>query len=222
MQEISKSKFGLPDPVYPRGVDLKLEARTARQRLYPVTALYSGYALVVLGAGLASARPFLALASFAAGVASWTYIEYLAHKYILHGRFPDGPGRFRSLLHRRFDHLHFEHHARPWDGRHINGTIRDTLPVVAVFAAASWLAPLYGLPAFVAGILQSYIVEEWVHHSVHFYNFRNRYFRYIRRHHLYHHSPRGAEVAFGLTNGIWDVLRNTRIPAEERRRLYQH
>ena len=43
---------------------------------------------------------------------------------------------------------------------------------------------------FVAGILQAYVVEEWVHHSVHFYQFENLYFRYIKRHHLYHHSPR--------------------------------
>jgi sterol desaturase/sphingolipid hydroxylase (fatty acid hydroxylase superfamily) len=73
---------------------------------------------------------------------------------------------------------------------------------------------------FIAGLIQCYILEEWVHHSVHFYNFRNRYFRYIRKHHLYHHSPRGGEVAYGLTNGVWDVLRNTRIPAHERKRLY--
>jgi hypothetical protein len=222
MPKISKSKYGLPDPVFTPGVDLKLQARIARHRLYPVSLLYSAYALATLGAGLLSARPALALACFTAGVACWSYVEYLAHKYILHGRFPDGPGSLRRLLHSKFDHLHFEHHARPWDGNHINGTIRDTLPVVAVFAAASWLAPAWSLPAFVAGIVQSYILEEWVHHSVHFYNFRNRYFRYIRKHHLYHHSPRGAEVAFGLTNGLWDVLRHTRIPLEERRRLYGH
>ena len=46
------------------------------------------------------------------------------------------------------------------------------------------------------------------------------YFEYIRRHHFYHHSARGRDLAFGLTSGIWDVPLGTRIPAEERERLH--
>jgi hypothetical protein len=218
---ISKSLNGLPDPRFPQGVDLKVEACRSRRRLYPVSILYSAYSLTVLVAALAwSRRPVISALSFLVGIATWTYVEYLAHRYILHGRFPDGKGWLQHFLHKRFDHLHYEHHQRPWDGNHINGTIKDTLPVVAVVALLSFLAPLHTLPVLVAGILQAYIAEEWVHHSVHFYNFSGRYFRYIKRHHLYHHSPQGSEVGFGLTNGIWDVLRHTRIPPAARALLY--
>jgi sterol desaturase/sphingolipid hydroxylase (fatty acid hydroxylase superfamily) len=220
--EISKSLNGLPNPRFPEGVDLKVEARRSRRRLYPVTILYSLYSLGVLTFALLSGRRLpVVLAFFLAGIGVWTYVEYLAHRYVLHGRFPDGRGLVQHFLHTRFDHLHYEHHQRPWDGNHINGTISDTLPLVAIVSLASFLAPVHTLPVLVAGILQSYIAEEWVHHSVHFYNFRGRYFTYIKRHHLYHHSPRGSEVGFGLTNGIWDVLRSTRIPAEARARLYR-
>jgi sterol desaturase/sphingolipid hydroxylase (fatty acid hydroxylase superfamily) len=59
-----------------------------------------------------------------------------------------------------------------------------------------------------------------VHHSVHFCRFKNRYFRYIRRHHLYHHSPKGSEAGYGLTNGIWDIVYSTRFPEPIRRALY--
>jgi sterol desaturase/sphingolipid hydroxylase (fatty acid hydroxylase superfamily) len=65
------------------------------------------------------------------------------------------------------------------------------------------------------------VVEEWVHHSVHFYQFRNPYFRYIKRHHLYHHSPIGMHVGYGLTSGLWDVVGGTRIPPDMRRALYR-
>jgi len=219
--EISKSLSGLPNPRFPAGVDLAREARRSRRRLYPVTILYSCGSLGVLVAAIATGHSLpVVLGFYLAGAGLWTYVEYLAHRYILHGRFPDGEGWVRHFLHQRFDHLHYEHHQRPWDGNHINGTISDTLLVVVLFAALSFLAPLHTLPVLLAGILQAYIVEEWVHHSVHFYNFRDRYFRYIKRHHLYHHSPRGSEVGFGLTNGIWDVLCHTRIPAEERARLH--
>src|SRR5262245_21958668 len=218
--EISKSKNGLPDARFPQGIDLKVEARKSRHRLYPVTLVYSTFAWATLLNAFNGGHAWAALAWFAAGAVCWTYIEYLAHRYVLHGRFPAGPGPLRRLLHGAFDHLHYEHHARPWDGNHINGTLRDTLPIVLPAALLSFLAPLHTAPVLVGGILQFYILEEWVHHSVHFYRFKGRYFRYIKKHHLYHHSPRGSEVGFGLSNGIWDVLRGTRIPSAERQLLY--
>jgi sterol desaturase/sphingolipid hydroxylase (fatty acid hydroxylase superfamily) len=92
--------------------------------------------------------------------------------------------------------------------------------VLLVFAAIGWLFPLPTGPMLVAGIVAGYVVEEWVHHSVHFYRVDNRYFQYIRRHHLYHHSPKGMEVAFGLSNGFWDIVWDTRISEDERIALY--
>lgn len=198
----------------------EVEARRARQRLYPVSVLYSIYALTVLGFALASKRPGVAALSFLLGACVWTLIEYLVHRHILHGRFIDGPGIFQHFLHKYFDHLHWEHHKRPWDGNHINGTIEDTIAFAAPLALLSFLAPLWWMPVFLAGILQAYIVEEWVHHSVHFYQSDNRYFRYIKRHHLYHHSPKGMNIAFGLTNGFWDIAYDTRIPPGIREALY--
>ena len=200
-------------------IDRPTEARKARHRLYPVTVLYSLFAASVLVMGLRT-RPRLAFLSFGLGVAIWTALEYWVHRFILHGRFPDGPGVFQHFLHKYFDHLHWEHHKRPWDGNHINGTISDTLPFVGPLALVSLLLPAWSLPALLAGILQAYIVEEWVHHSVHFYDFRGKYFRYIKRHHLYHHSPKGMNVAYGLTNGFWDIVYETRIPPDVREALY--
>lgn len=59
-----------------------------------------------------------------------------------------------------------------------------------------------------------------MHHSVRFCPFRSRYFRYIKRHHPYHHSPRGSDIAFGLASGFWDVVYETRIGQGVRRALY--
>jgi sterol desaturase/sphingolipid hydroxylase (fatty acid hydroxylase superfamily) len=196
------------------------EARKARRRFYPSTVVYTVYALTVGYFALRSGRPMAAIAYFAGGIAVWTLIEYLFHRFVLHGRFPAGPGPLRWFAHAYLDPLHWEHHKRPWDGNHINGTLKDTLPVLVVFAAIGWLFPLPTGPMLVVGIVAGYVVEEWVHHSVHFYRFDNRYFQYIRRHHLYHHSPKGMEVAFGLSNGFWDIVWDTRIPEEERIALY--
>lgn len=209
---MSKSRLGIPLPEPPLGIDLAAEARQARHRLYPVTILYSTYAVGLLTAALA-AGSWTAALWFAAGVATWTLVEYLVHRYVLHGVFPSGPGRLRRFLHHRFDDLHWRHHLQPWNGAHINGTIRDTGPFAAALVAVSFLAPWGTLPVFLAAVLQSYVVEEWVHQSVHFYGFHGRYFRYIKRHHFFHHhGPRGAQVAFGLSSGIWDSAFGTAGP----------
>jgi hypothetical protein len=216
-----KSETGLPPPGFPRDVDLRGEARRARRRLLPVTLLYTAYACTVLVFAVRSPRPlWVTLVWYLLGAAAWTYLEYFAHRRVLHGVFPNGPGLVARILHRRFDHLHWEHHARPWDGNHVNGTTRDTLPLLALPALLSFLAPVATLPTFMAGFIQAYIVEEWVHHSVHFCHFKGRYFQYIRKHHLYHHGPRGAEVAYGLTSGLWDRILSTPIDPETRRLLY--
>jgi sterol desaturase/sphingolipid hydroxylase (fatty acid hydroxylase superfamily) len=215
---ILKSVDGIPDPIYPPGIDLKRQARTARRRFYPVTLLYTLYGLPVIWRA-ARVHLWSTLAFVALGIGCWTLVEYLVHRFVLHGRFPDGRG-LRHTVHRFFDTSHGDHHLRPWDGMYINGFL-DTLPFALLLAGLSWLFPLATAPVFVAALLVCYVAEEWVHYSVHFHRFRWRYFDYIRRHHLYHHSPRGKEIAFGLTNSLWDVALETRIPAADRRLLYR-
>ncbi len=215
---VLKSVHGIPNPIYPPGIDLPREARTARRRFYPITALYCAYGLPLIAVA-APTHPWSTLGFVAAGVAFWTLLEYLVHRFVLHGRFPDGGG-LKHVVHRLLDTSHGDHHLRPWDGMYINGFF-DSLALAVPLVALGWLFPLHTAPVFVATLLLCYVAEEWVHYTVHFHRFRWRYFDYIRRHHMYHHSPRGKDIAFGLTNSIWDVALSTRIPAEDRERLYR-
>ena len=125
--------------------------------------------------------------------------------------FPKGKGPVRGLLHHLFDASHADHHARPWDGNHINGHL-DTL-----FVAVGGAAQLPGAGGTTGGrgrrpvrVLRG---EEWAHHAMHFWNFRWRYFQYLRARHLFHHSRHGAGTAFGITSDFWDKVFGTRIPA---------
>ncbi len=210
-------------PWFPRGtIDLAAERQTALRRLAPLVAFYTSFTLLLLGMAMAySPYRWRSVAFFLLGMALWTPLEYFVHRRILHGPFPDGTGFWKHLLHKQFDHLHWEHHLKPWSGKTISGSLDQTLPVVFVLAALSFLAPPYTLLLTVAGIAQSYVLEEWVHYSVHFEHYKGRYFRYIKKHHLYHHSPRGVETGFGLTNGFWDIVFNTRLPEDARALLYQ-
>lgn len=199
------------------------QAKISRRRLYPMTAFYSVYSTIVLILGAGSAHPLVALGFYLSGIPTWTLVEYLFHRYVLHGRFSPGKGIVRRFLHERLDPLHWDHHKNPMDGWHISGELKDILPLFVIAAPASFLFPLWSLPMLLAGVVQSYIFEEWVHHSVHFYRFRNSYFKYMRKHHFYHHSPEGTNLGYGLTSGLWDVFFKTRYPLNVRRALYgQH
>ncbi len=221
----SGDEIGLVSP-QGRGL-VAVEERRARRGLYPITVLYSSYSGCVLAAAF-SAHLALALSFFVIGMAVFTVVEYLVHRYILHGRFPDGKGWMKHVLHGVLNRQegiagpagHAEHHKRPWDGNHINGHV-DTVPMAVILVLLSFIAPSYTAPVLMAGILFGHLVEEWVHHAVHFWTFKSRYFEYIRRHHLYHHTPKGSEVAYGLTNGFWDTVYQTRIPEADRKLLYR-
>lgn len=196
------------------------QARISRHRLYPVTLFYTTYAVIVLAFAFHSPHPRIALLFLLAAVPVWTLVEFFFHRYILHGRFGPGEGFLRRFAHERLDPLHWEHHERPFDGLHINGAIGDLLGLFVVAAPLSFIAPIYTLPTLLAGVVECYVLEEWIHHSVHFYDLRDPYFRYIKRHHGFHHAPAGTELGYGLTNGFWDVVFNTHYPEAVRRVLY--
>ncbi len=220
MYTLLKSTAGsFPAPSFPRGIDLELEERKARRRLYPVTVVYPLGLLILMTLAFRSSRLARGFGFGLLGVASWPLVEYLVHRHVLHGVFPKGQSLFRRCLHQLFDASHADHHARPWDGLYINGHL-DTLLAATVMVPLSLLAPRYSASVWVATLLVCYVAEEWVHHATHFCNFRWTYFQYVRRRHLYHHSPRGAGVAYGITSGIWDCVLRTRIPWRERRLLH--
>lgn len=200
------------------------QAAISRRRLYPVTAFYTVYSIILLALASRSAHPFRAVVFYLLGIPVWTLVEYVTHRYILHGRFQKSQvwykKWYKDFAHNRLDPLHWEHHERPNDGMHINGVIKDLLPLFAVCAPLSFLLfPFYSAPMLLAGVTLSYVAEEWIHHCIHYYNFRNPFFRYIKAYHLYHHTSQGMKRGFGISSGFWDIIFKTRFPDNVRRRL---
>jgi sterol desaturase/sphingolipid hydroxylase (fatty acid hydroxylase superfamily) len=195
------------------------QARKSRKSLYRTSAWYTTYAMIVLVLTLRSRHPIVGLVFYAMGLASYTLVEYFTHRWLFHYQFEDKPG-IDHYLHKIFDSMHNGHHENPLDGDHISGRLRDLLPLFVVAAPLSFIAPIYTLPVMLAGNVQGYIITEWIHHAMHFYKFRDPYFRYARRHHFYHHSPKGKDRGYGVTNGFWDICFKTRYPAEVRWALH--
>jgi len=219
MYTLLKSEIGsFPEPQFPTGIDLDAEDLKARRRLYPVTIVYSVGLVVALAAAVLRGHALVAAGFVVLGVLTWIPLEWFTHRYILHGVFPKRGGPVARALHYLLDATHADHHARPWDGMYINGHV-DTLWVAMVLVPLTFLAPSYTAPVWAATVFLCYMLEEWTHHAMHFWNFKSRYFRYIRGRHLFHHSRHGVGLAFGVTSGVWDVVAGTRIPAPVRRQL---
>ena len=203
----------------PFAIYKRRQAAHARYRLYPLTVFYTVYALLVLIVAFSTTHPWTAAVFFSAGCAIWTLVEYFFHRYVLHGRFSPGKGIIRRFLHERLDPLHWDHHMRPFDGRHVSGELKDILPLFFVAAPVSFLFPVYTAPVVLAGVVQSYVSEEWLHYALHFSNSRLPLFRRMKKYHLYHHSPRGIDKGYGITTRFWDGVFDTRFPQSVRRSL---
>lgn len=157
-------------------------------------------AVVALSAWLVLRSPAglaLPLLGFAwAGLASWSALEYVLHRFVLHGLQP-------------FARWHGEHHRRP---AALIGT--PTLVSALLFGllvalpGVLLLGPWRG-GALTLGVLVGYLVYATVHHALHHWKLTSpwwqaRKFAHARHHHLL------QPCCFGVTSGLWDrVLRTS-------------
>lgn len=142
--------------------------------------------------------------SFLIGAFTWTFLEYVIHRWLGHDR------RFRGNA---FGEEHLRHHV---EGNYFAPT-RKKLQVAAVAALVT------GVPAFllggaigvaaVAGFLVAYGGYEWLHRREHTHAGIGPYGRWARRHHFHHHFVDGR-VNHGVTSPLWDLVFGTyRRPA---------
>jgi cyclopropane-fatty-acyl-phospholipid synthase len=130
------------------------------------------------------------------GLGAWTLVEYVLHRFVLHGMQP-----FRAW--------HAEHHRRP---RALIGTptiLSTALIAALVFLPVLVLSDLWLASALTFGLLTGYMVYAIVHHAIHHWRAETAWLRQIKRHHALHHSPVAAASRFGVTSALWDVVFRT-------------
>ena len=165
-------------------------------------------ALVVMLRPLSPGVSALGLAG-AAALAFLLYplIEYLLHRFLLHGRFLYRTP-FTVDLWRR---IHYDHHSDPDNLQVLFGALPTTLPAMIVATVPSGLligGPAGAAASFAAGVV-SVLVYEFCHTVDHLpYAPRNPLLRAVKRLHLLHHlhNERGN---FGITSFVVDRLLGT-------------
>jgi len=203
----------------------RAQERISRRKILSTTAVYLPYFLIVMGMAVYSGYVLRAIAFVPVGAALWMAFEYYSHRYVLHAHFAVSHVWYKFpytwLANKFLDPMHFQHHERPFDGNHTSGRLRDMLMLFIPFAPLSWwLFPPYTASVVAATFFFGYIFEEWVHHTTHYYTFKNPYLRYMRKHHMYHHTKKGMKGGFGTSSGVLDYLAGTRYPEPIREKLY--
>lgn len=157
-------------------------------------ALY-GVAVLVLAAFLLLYGPReqgLVIAAFALlGLGSWTAIEYLLHRFVLHGLQP-------------FRRWHAEHHQRPTALICTPTILSAALIAVLVFLPALALGNVWRASALLLGVVTGYLVYGITHHATHHWRANNAWLKRRKRWHAMHHRQHEQSGCYGVSSGFWD------------------
>ena len=166
---------------------------------------YALYRAIAVPAALAFRLP----AGILLGLAAWTLVEYVMHRFVFHFR----P---RTAWQERLSFLfHGVHHAQPM--------VKSRLvmpPALSIPLAGFWYGVLYlvagvllGAQAWIgpvfAGLILGYMAYDLTHYATHHFKVRWAAFQYIRRYHLHHHTQT-PEKRFGVTSPLWDIVFGTK------------
>ena len=162
-------------------------------------ALYGG-AVVILSSLLAWRAPpglwsMLSLLVLA-GLLSWTLIEYLLHRFVLHGLQP-------------FKGWHEEHHARPTALICAPTLLSAVLFFILVFLPALELGNLWAACAVTLGVVSGYLAYAITHHAVHHWRGNSQWLKKRKHWHALHHACAAEPGRYGVSSSFWDRVWGT-------------
>lgn len=143
-----------------------------------------------------NATPFWEMTAYIIfGVFSWTFYEYVMHRWLMHG---GGP----------LTSQHDDHH------RHPKALLGNKPWMTIVLSAVLWVS-LYEVfgedfaSCYTVGVLWGYLVYCLIHVNIHHGNPAYLHFTFPRlyRHHIGHH--RGGRHNFGVSTQLWDIIFRT-------------
>jgi len=138
-----------------------------------------------------------------AGVLGWTLVEYLLHRFVLHGLQP-----FRGW--------HAAHHDRPTALICAPTLLSAGLIVALVFVPAWLLAGLWRACALTLGVLIGYLAYAVTHHATHHWRADTGWLRRRKLWHAAHHHLPNPQC-FGVTSGFWDHVFGSLPPTPRQR-----
>ena len=153
------------------------------------------------------AAPWEILLYFLAGMVTWTFAEYLMHRYVFH--FINDMKVVKAFHYA----MHGYHHEVPHDHNRLFMPPVPALLFLSLFFGIFYLfmgkIAWFFLPGFEIG----YLLYSVVHYTVHTRVPKNKYLHKLWLHHANHHY-KYPESAYGVSSQLWDKVFKT-MPGEE-------
>ncbi len=170
-----------------------------------VTPLLLVFVLMVVNLEIKNS---LGLLFLLAGMFTWSFFEYVTHRWVYHKVFK------HEKLRWFFETFHLHHHNNLTDYRVLNAGLFLIYPLTSFFWLAVFLLSSNAAIAswFGIGALIYYFFYENVHYQIHHKVHKGGYMSFIQKFHLYHHYKRWNKN-FGNTITFWDRLLGTYDPS---------
>ena len=141
---------------------------------------------------------------FALGIAAWSFLEYVLHRYVLHYLPRTVLGK--ALL----DRLHILHHQNPLDQTQVCIPLLLSAPLwVGVFGLFVLFGGNHsGSLLVTCGIALMMVVYDSVHFSTHYEKPKTKWMARLKKHHMLHHFSNDTK-RFGVTSPMWDYVFGT-------------
>ena len=104
------------------------------------------------------------------GVITWSFIEYLLHRFVFHYNFKSKIGKRVHFL------FHGVHHDYPNDAKRLVMPPLVSIPMAALFYVSftALLGPVIAAP-FLSGLAIGYLFYDMTHYAVHHAKIRNKF-----------------------------------------------
>lgn len=188
---------------------MKLLSLEHKKAAYMADLILYGVANVILASVLVTYCPrdlrLKSVAMMMTGLLGWTLLEYLLHRFVLHGMRP-------------FSDWHRQHHQRPTALICTPTIVSAPLFVVLVFLPAWSLSDAWLAGALTLGLLIGYLMYSVTHHALHhWHGINSRWFSQRRRCHALHHGKNAQNCHYGVTSALWDHILGSYTPVSHSR-----
>lgn len=164
-------------------------------------------ALLLLGNHFTQLSTQTVLLTYAAGIISWTFLEYLLHRYVFH--FVS-----ESRWMNRIPYLlHGVHHEAPRDDSRLFMPPVPGIIIISILWLVAYLPLRDHSFAFTAGLVNGYMFYAAMHYSMHVYK-APKFLQKLWTHHALHHY-KYPDKAFGVSSMMWDRIFMTMPPVKE-------
>lgn len=127
------------------------------------------------------------------GLAIWSLVEYLLHRFVLHRLLP-------------FRRWHAVHHQRPKARISTPTIFSAALILVLTFLPMLFVAGLWSAVALTLGVLMGYLAYSLTHHAIHHWHGNSMWLKRRKHWHALHHRKLANPGYYAVTSTFWDRM----------------